>query len=519
MAWVPRAHLAGALWVLWTWAALSVAGRKPWDVPTAPQAPRNTTTTKLLWEPQCLSQLRHLQDGARITALIPPRLEGNWVSTRCEVRPGPEFLTRFYTFYPSRLFKALQFYYEDAGCRTPAYSLVIRGRLRLRQASWITRGATEAEHHLLKVGIVLHSARARRQLAGRLGSSCPGTLPPAGGWPWAPGRVLELRSARAGRDCLEALGFSMLELGLLRVETRHHAHGRLVQELFLGDIHTEWAQRTHHRPTGYQQPLQNAMHHVHPCPVCGAVYRSSEHRPPVLPPRPPPPLALGGQWVSRECEVRPAVLFLTRFFTFYEDRRAWEGSYQHYSDPACRQPTFTVRAAGHYARGAPSGLVQGATEFVFKVTRASVTALDPATARALSSSPEGACGRAGGWGVGVEQDVTHTGGCALLGIRLPHKEYELFKTELDHRQRPLLFIGERPTDGSSPDRPSKRPTSYQAPLIQCAGPQAAPPPRHSPHRAPPPPPVPASGAAGLRRLPALACSAVLVLASWCVQTR
>lgn len=74
-----------------------------------------------------------------------------------------------------------------------------------------------------------------------------------------PGKMYELYNTRAGRGCLSALGFSMMELGLVRVETQRFGHGGKVQELFLGDIHTEWTQRTHYRPTGYQLPLQNAM--------------------------------------------------------------------------------------------------------------------------------------------------------------------------------------------------------------------------------------------------------------------
>lgn len=211
------------------------------------------------------------------------------------------------------------------------------------------------------------------------------------------------------------------------------------------------------------------QHHIHPCPVCALVYRSTEQRPPVLPRGPAVPLSLAGRWVSQSCETRPTVLFLTRDFTFDPDQHTWEGVYRHYSDTACSQPTFILRALGHYALGNPSIKLSGASELVFKVTQVKVTALDKPMAKLLNSTKPGKCGRTGGWEVGVEQDLTPTDGCTVLGIKLPHKEYELFKMELDHRKHPLLFSGGRPTDGSSPDRPLKRPTSFQAPMVLCSG--------------------------------------------------
>ncbi|CAJ1050302.1 protein APCDD1-like [Xyrichtys novacula] len=458
-------HLLRGVWLLGLWQAVFVTGTggKLWEVPITSFISSSNHSEGLQWEQDC--QYRHLQDRVRISADIPPRLDGTWVSTRCEVRPGPEFLTRSYTFHPSRHFHALQHYYTDSGCEDPAYSLMIKGKLRLRQASWITLGATEAEHHLSKVGIVVHSLAAKQRLTSRLPPTCVGTTLSR----VVPGKLYELYNTRAGRACLVALGFSMLEMELIRVEMQHHNHGGKVQEMFLGDIHTDWTQRTQYRPTGYQHPLQNAMHHIHPCPVCALVYRSSEQRPPVLPRGPAAPLTLKGRWVSQHCETRPNILFLTRDFTFDSDQHAWEGIYRHYSDPVCSRPTFTLRASGHYAQGNPSVKISGATEFVFKVTQVKVTAEEESTAKLLNGTRPGKCGQAGGWEVGVEQDVTPTAGCNVLGIKLPHKEYELFKTELDHRKHPLLFIGERLTDGSSPDRPQRRPTSFQAAMMLCSG--------------------------------------------------
>lgn len=466
-------HLLRGVWLLWLWQAVFVTGTgsKLWEVPSASFT--SNFTESLQWEHDC--QYRHLKDRPRITADIPPRLDGTWVSTRCEVRPGPEFLTRSYTFHTSRHFLALQHYYTDSGCEDPVYSLLIRGKLRLRQASWITRGGTEAEHHLSKVGIVVHNLAAKQKLTSRLPATCVGLILGR----VMPGKLQELYNTRAGRGCLTAMGFSMMEMELMRVETQHHSHGGKVQELFLGDIHTDWTQRTQYRPTGYQQPLQSAMHHIHPCPVCALVYRSSEQRPPVLPRSHAAPLSLAGRWVSQRCETRPNVLFLTRDFTFDPQQHTWEGLYRHYSDPHCTQATFTLRASGHYAQGNPSTKVSRATEFVFKVVQVRVTAAEEATAKLLNGTRAGKCGHAGSWEVGVEQDLTSTDGCTLLGIKLPHKEYELFKTDLDHRKHPLLFIGERPTDGSSPDRQQRRPTSFQPPMVLCSRVEAQPSYRYS----------------------------------------
>ena len=94
----------------------------------------------------------------------------------CEVRPGPEFLLRSYSFHRNNTFRLLQFHYGEESCSLPLYTVAARGRYRLRGRSWLTPAATEAEYTLTRVTVTAQSAEVAEELAARVNATCPGQV-------------------------------------------------------------------------------------------------------------------------------------------------------------------------------------------------------------------------------------------------------------------------------------------------------------------------------------------------------
>lgn len=75
--------------------------------------------------------------------------------------------------------------------------------------------------------------------------------------------------------------------------------------------------------------------------------------------------------------------------------------------------------------GGPSRSVDGGTDYEFKIKQAVITPRTQALARQLNAAPEGTCGRRGRWASNASQDVTPTGGCQGMGLRIPLLEHDL----------------------------------------------------------------------------------------------
>ena len=123
------------------------------------------------------------------------------------------------------------------------------------------------------------------------------------------------------------------------------------------------------------------------------------------------------------------------------------------------------------APGDISKFVDGGTEYEFKIKQAIITAHTSLLAHQLNISAAGTCGRRGGWQAHVPMDVTPTGGCAGIGLKVPLLEHDLLKMSATRGHgsggggRLLLYLGQTETDPKHIWK--RRPTSYQPPLIQC----------------------------------------------------
>nr|XP_037284052.1 protein APCDD1-like [Rhipicephalus microplus] len=222
--------------------------------------------------------LRWARDFARNwhaeTSPSEPDLSGTWVSQRCEVRSGPEFVLRKYHFFDDSKFHMVQFFYLDSSCTVPAYALDGWGRLELSSLSWVVPGATEAEASLSHLNVIAYTAEVAERLSRAVNRSCPGEIKR----PWETYLKYRLVSFVEGRIadkplvedfvCTGGLQFTLNELQLIRIVHQGPLPNRRqsdapAAELYLGDIHSDVRKRLSYRPTSYQPPLLEASVSFH----------------------------------------------------------------------------------------------------------------------------------------------------------------------------------------------------------------------------------------------------------------
>ncbi|CAI9737514.1 Hypothetical predicted protein [Octopus vulgaris] len=297
-------------------------------------------------KPVCESILADISQET-VTLSFPSDLTGIWTSQSCEVRPGPEFLIRKYSF-DKRNFTVEQFYYKDSQCSTPLYVIVANGRIKAQRWSLLTQGGVESRYHLHSVSVLPYSSSAAWSLKHRSFRACP-HLSKSHWKPFYQYNLMKLLE-HSILDCTDKFSWTLNEFQLLKLEKRIVYKGFKLftdEELFTGDIHLDNTVRKHfYRPTDYQTALKKPSDRT--CKICHQISNSDLYHPPILPKSPFTPISTIGHWVSVRCETRPLGMFITRRLTFYEGGNNWSGTYNYFRDPRCRQPSFTLDAEDGY---------------------------------------------------------------------------------------------------------------------------------------------------------------------------
>ncbi|XP_071957593.1 protein APCDD1-like [Antedon mediterranea] len=420
----------------------------------------------------CARGLQQIR-SSDVTAITPPHINGEWMSSGCEVRPGPEFIIRRYKFHMDNSFMLHQFYYEDSSCTKPTHTLRVRGKISYTQDQYeitspVPQGGTRPYYEIEKIVLVAYDTAKSLQLMEGIHETCPGYFKENEPmklfkryvvFDWTQEDVIII--------CNDGLGYSVNELELLKQEVRRVHNDvtketTLRQELFLGDIPTDRNDRMYYEPKAYQTPL--IRYQVNET-VSNQIHFADDFHPPILKPEIHLPVKLEGEWVSLRCEVKGS-FFTTRHVSYFANN-TWSANIKYFLEPDCRRPAYAITTRGTHSDGVRSSIVDGGTNIDIKTDQVLLKPLSVGSVQKLNT--EGGCGKLGSWYIDVEQDVTYINGCKALGLIMSTVEYQLYRMHHNSAGKLLLYDGMLPTNGQLPDKPESRPTSYNNPLIHCAG--------------------------------------------------
>jgi hypothetical protein len=168
--------------------------------------------------------------------------------------------------------------------------------------------------------------------------------------------------------------------------------------------------------------------------------------------------SIAGKWESINNEIRPnpwgGKYYLRRYFDNTDS--AAHATLVFYTDESYNNKNLTLEVTGPYKFLKPDAFIEGATDTDFDFTEVAATPHSQAMVDMLNGMPADYLKP---WMANVRQEVSKAGQ-SIMGIVIgEYKEYDVTKVDGD-----LLYYGERPADGSAPDKEDKRAKSLQVPL-------------------------------------------------------
>ena len=101
-----------------------------------------------------------------------PKLSGRWVSTSCEILPGPKYVVRDFLFYPTGSFLLHHYFYQDFHCSKPDMAFLSVGRISYVTPTLMVPGGLEMGINLHRVEAIPYSTLASDRLTKSLRSTC-----------------------------------------------------------------------------------------------------------------------------------------------------------------------------------------------------------------------------------------------------------------------------------------------------------------------------------------------------------
>ncbi|XP_065208044.1 protein APCDD1-like [Planococcus citri] len=438
-------------------------------------------------ETECSRRMNYLTDNHLQTQIIfPPQLTGKWVSDRCEVRTGPLYLLRSYTFYPNNTFHLLQYFYADEFCSYITHVVSIKGYYTYKDVV-----SSKLYYKATRITITPHDYPYLHSLPSVVSPECPENVAKYwknfkehvvleqtqktpepledNTWPIRTTIPYTRNSKKAVSEfeCLSSLNISYDELSSIRVQRRPSIDEKNARyELLLGSSYQEKERET--TLLKFQLPLI-LLNETSDCYVCNVISKKTNMHTPVLTARPTLPLYFNGQWISQTCEPRSKGLHTIRSYRFNQYDSTWELETKYYNNYACSSLLMIHTTLGHYIQGGASETVSGATEIAFRIEKSYLTIVDQTILNEIETDPE--CGVAYYWKLNVRKEIPSKQGCPSIGLANPALRYDIIKLDLDYYHGSgngstyILLLG----DEGSMDTRNKfaRPTAFEYPVMQC----------------------------------------------------
>lgn len=90
--------------------------------------------------------------------------DDHYYSFRCEIRAGPKYIIRKYSFFKNDTFLLLQYHYDEESCSIAAYTVIARGSVKILSPSIAIPGAAETNVQLDSVYLIPFNRQVDRSM-------------------------------------------------------------------------------------------------------------------------------------------------------------------------------------------------------------------------------------------------------------------------------------------------------------------------------------------------------------------